>query len=157
MDRITGHKCRQRAIGLAESVDFILETDETNMHKSNSRVKKGIFFGYLWRSTEYIVGTTDGIYKCRTVRRKPEETPYDPECVKQLRIHYNDYVVKGAKSNPIADFRGLRGPEGEAPVPLCSRGSVPRRLYTRTSDYERHGVNVGCKGCVGPKPDRSKG
>ena len=77
--------------------------------------------------------TTDGNYKCRTVRRKPEETLYDPECVEYLKIHYDDYVLKGAESDPIADLRGLRGPEGEAPVPLRSRESVPRRLYTRTS------------------------
>ena len=54
-ERITGHKCRQQVIGFAECVDFILETDKTNMHKGDSRVKKGIFLGYIWRSTEYIV------------------------------------------------------------------------------------------------------
>ena len=42
-ERITGHKCRQQVIGFAECVDFILETDKTNMHKGESRVKKGIF------------------------------------------------------------------------------------------------------------------
>ena len=105
-------------------------------------------FGYIWCSTEYIIGTADGIYKCRTVRRRPEEMSYDPECIDYLKIHYDDYVFKGAKSNPIADFRGLHGPDGEEPVPLRSRESVPRRLDTRTSDYEKHGVTVGCKGCV---------
>ena len=122
---------------------MILETDRTNMHKGDSRVKKRIILGYIWRSTEYIIGTADGIYKSRTVRRKPEETSYDPKCIDHLKIHYDDYVLKGAKSNPIADIRGLRGPEGEEPVPLRSRESVPRRLYTRTSDYETHGVTVG--------------
>ena len=128
-ERITAHKCRQQVIGFAEYVDFILETDKTNMHKGDSRVKKGIFLGYIWRSTEYIIGTADGIYKCRTVRRRPEETSYDPECIDDLKIHYDDYVLKGAQSNPIAHFRGLHGPDGEEPVPLRSRESVPRRLY----------------------------
>ena len=77
-ERITGHKCRELVIGFAEHVDFLLETDKTNMHKGDSRVKKGIFLGYTWRSTEYIIGTADGNNKCRTVRRRPEETSYDP-------------------------------------------------------------------------------
>jgi len=146
-ERITGHKCRQQVIGFAEHVDFIFETDKANLHKGDSRVKKGIFLGYIWRSTEYILGTAEGIYKCRTVRRRPEETSYDPECIDDLKIHYDDYFLKGAKSNPIAEFRGLRGPDAEEPVPLRSRESVPRRLYTRTSDSEKHGVAAGCRSC----------
>ena len=41
-ERITGHKTRQRAIGFAESVDVILETDKKSMLKGDSRVMKGI-------------------------------------------------------------------------------------------------------------------
>ena len=131
------------------------------MHKGYSRVKKGIFLGYIWRSTECIIGTAHGIYKCRTVRRKLEETSYDPECIDYFKIHYDDYVLTGAKSNPIADFRGRHGPDGEEPLP-CSRDSVPRRLYTGMSDYEKHGVTVGCKVCVwvqsqiGPRANHSE-
>ena len=57
------------------------------MHKGDTRVKKGIFLGHIWCSTEYIIGTADGIYKCMTVRRRPEETSYDPECIDYLKIH----------------------------------------------------------------------
>ena len=33
---------------------------------------------------------------------------YDAECIDYLKIHYDDYVLKGAKSNPIADYpRGV--------------------------------------------------
>ena len=32
-ERITGHKARQQAIGVAESVDFILESNKKNMHR----------------------------------------------------------------------------------------------------------------------------
>ena len=103
-ERITGHKCKQQVIGFAESIVFILETNKTNMRKGDSRVKKGIFLGCIWRSTEYIIGTADGIYKCRTVRRRPEETSYDPECIDDPKIHYDDYVLKGAESNTIAEF-----------------------------------------------------
>ena len=96
------------------------------------------------------------------MRRRPEETSYDPGCIDYLKINYDDYVLKGAKSNPISEFRGLHGPEGEEHVPICTRESVPRRVYTRTSDYEKHGVAAGCKGCVwvqiqiGPRVNHSE-
>ena len=69
-ERITGHKCRHVAIGFAESVDFMLETDKTKQHKADGRMMSGTFLGYIWQPTEYIVGTEEAVYKCRTIRRK---------------------------------------------------------------------------------------
>ena len=77
-ERIAGHKCKHMVCGFAESIDFILEPDKSNMHKGNSRVMRGTFLGYKWRSTEYLVRNTDGIFKCRTVRRRAAEVACDP-------------------------------------------------------------------------------
>ena len=60
----------------------------------------GVFLGYIWRSTEYIVGNKDGAYKCRTVRRRAEEVSYDSENVDLLTIKYDDFVMKGARTTP---------------------------------------------------------
>ena len=130
-ERITGHKCRHQVIGFAESVDFILETNKNNIHKADSRVMNGIFLGYEWRSTEYIVGTADGIFKCRTVRRKAEEIAYDVNCFDFLKIPYDDYVLKGAKTTSTVTF-GARSPAEPDPVPVRGREFIPRRIYTNT-------------------------
>ena len=61
--QITEHKCRSTIVGFGESVDYMLETDKGAMHKADSRVYQGIFLGYLWRSTECLVGTREGIFK----------------------------------------------------------------------------------------------
>ena len=63
-----------------DGVDFIFETDKNNRHKADSRVARGIFLGYAWRSTEYLIGTKEGIYQCRTVKRRSDEVAYDAEC-----------------------------------------------------------------------------
>ena len=55
-ERITGHKCRHIAIGFAEQVDFMLEGDKNKQHKADGKLMTGVFLGYIWRSTEYIVG-----------------------------------------------------------------------------------------------------
>ena len=81
-------------IGFGEVVDLMLETNKNERHKADSAWLKGISLGYIWRSTEYIIGTKDCVYKCRTVRRRAEELSYDPECADYLEITYGDFVLK---------------------------------------------------------------
>ena len=127
-ERITEHKCKNVMIGFAEAVEFMLEADKGNRHKADSHVQQGIFLGYVWRSTEYIVGTRDGIYKCRTVRRKAEEQAYDPECIDYLKLSYNDYVMKGAKTVVIPNFPMPTPPADQGSVLLRGKEFVPRRV-----------------------------
>ena len=133
-EKITGHKWKPQAIGFAEEVDFILETDKKNMHKGDSRVMKGIFLGHEWRTTECLVATKDGIFKCRTVRRRPEEISYDGDCTDYLKISYEEYVLKGARTAPLVNYPKIGTPEPEGPIPVRGREFVPRRMYMRTTD-----------------------
>ena len=61
-ERITGHKCRHFVLGFAETVDYIFETDKGNQHKADSHVGTGVFLGYGWRATGYLIGTSDGVF-----------------------------------------------------------------------------------------------
>ena len=42
-------------MGFGETVDFKLETDKNNRHKADSEFNEGVFLGYAWMSTEYLV------------------------------------------------------------------------------------------------------
>ena len=147
-ERITEHKCRHFMIGFLEVVDFILEVNKNERHKADSHVMKGVFLGYVWRSTEYLVGTKDGIYKCRTVRRRAEDIAYDPDCADFLKVSYNEYVLDGAKTTAIVRTPLEGGAIGPEKIPVRGREFVPRRVYTRPSDFNKHGFTEGCKGCV---------
>ena len=157
-ERITGHKCRHIGVGFGECVNFMLETDQWNRHKADSELMSGVFLGYVWRTTEYIVGTKDGIFKCRTVRRKNVENAYDPNCVEYLTTSYNDYVMKDARTTPVA----TRVAEGPMVIPQWGREFVPRRIYTKPADYTKHGYTQGCRGCawlenqIGPRQGHSE-
>ena len=54
----------------------------------------------------------------------------------------------GAKTSPPVVTHAIRGPADPEPVPVRGRGFVPRRMYTRAGDYEKHGYIEGCRGCV---------
>ena len=95
-ERITENKCRHDITSFAEVVDYILETDKTKRFKADSRVGKGIFLGYTWRFTEYVVGTKDCVCKYHTIRRRAEELAYDPDCMDYLKVTYSDFFFRGA-------------------------------------------------------------
>ena len=162
-EKITEHKCKSVIIGFGESVDYILETNKGSMNKADSRVHQGIFLGYVWRSTECLVGTRDGIFKCRTVKRRPEANAYDPECTEYLKTYYDDYIMKGAKTSPAAGVPRQGAQEADTHVPLRGREFVPRRIYIKPNDSDRHGHTEGCKGCtcltnrIGPRVLHSEG
>ena len=158
-ERITGHKCRHFVLGFGETVGFICETDKGNQHKADSRVGVGVFLGYVWRTTEYLIGTKDGIVRCRTIKRRAEEVSYDGECFEYLKINYDEYILKGARTKQhVSTPAGL----GQLPIPTRGRDFVPRRLYVRPSDYTRHGYTQGCRGCtwqqnkLGPRAGHSE-
>ena len=45
--------------------------------------------GAIWRTIEYIVGTGEGIFKCATVRARPEESAYDPKYLDDMTVPYD--------------------------------------------------------------------
>ena len=150
------------ADSFAESVDRILETDKTKMHKVDSRVKKGIFLGYICCSTEYIARTADGIYKCRTMKRKADEIAYNAKFMDLVATTFNDYVLKGARTSAIATRTAGGGLRPRDQVIPRNRDFVPRRIYTLQADFIKHGYTQGCRGCawvetpIGPRVPQSE-
>ena len=130
-ERITAHKSKHFIIGFGEVVDFIIETDKNNRDKADSRVARGIFLGYAWRSTEYLIGTKEGIYQCRTVKRRSDEVAYDAEFTNYIQTRYDDFVLKGAKTHVMIAFPSPAGGDEMANAPLRGREFVPRRVYMR--------------------------
>ena len=96
-ERITGHKCGHSVLGFAETVDYILETRKGKHFKADSRVGTGVFLGYVWRTTEYL-STTDGIFRCRTLKRRAKDICYDAGCFDFLKVSYDGDIMKGAET-----------------------------------------------------------
>ena len=115
-ERITGHKCCHVVLGFAETVGCICETEKGNQHKANSRVGVGVFLGYVWRTSEYFIGTKDGVVRCRTIKRRAEEASYDVECFEYLKITYDEYIFKGARTK-----QHVSTPAGDGQLPIPTR------------------------------------
>ena len=79
-------------------MDFKPETDKNNRLKADSEFFEGVFLGYAWRSTEYLVAVGDNIYQCRTIKRRADEICYDRKLFDGIAVRFEDFILKGAKS-----------------------------------------------------------
>ena len=64
--------------------------------------------------------------------------PTTPKCVDYIKITYDDYVLKGARSSPIVTFPVPGVAEANAEVPTRGKDIVPRGMYLRPADFDKH-------------------
>ena len=110
-----------------------------------------MFLGYRSISGEIVVGTESGVFKTRTVQRKAYEHRWNKENMDMVggvpwKVSPSEDSEEGIM--PAVDI-GMEMPEVEIPrAPVEDRRPVPRRLYIRAKDIDRHGVTPNCKGCI---------
>ena len=74
------------------------------------------------------------------MRRLEEDKAFDTAVIKELDMHYRDYVIQGARSSPV----DVRLPTKSSPVADPDEVQpVPRRAKLNPSDFARHGYTVG--------------
>jgi hypothetical protein len=119
--------------GKSKTLDYVLE--------------EGIFLGVQDRSDEALIGVTNGVVKCRDIRRQSEERRWDAELVLAIR------TTPGQPTAGSGDMRvktyispGLE--DSSIPLPPTVRiGHGSRRVKLLRQDFERAGLTIGCNGC----------
>ena len=135
----------------------------------------GIFLGMRLRSDEILIGTTRGVIKTRTVRRRVEEEHWDPEFAKSIKGE-PPQPVPGINSDhvlaTIPDRAGV-GLEEDQPnarlaqqdefidPPEAREVSMPpdrlvtqvrsdtlKRMYVTRGLGKKYGPTLGCPGCA---------
>ena len=102
------------------------------------------------KSGELIVGNRSGVWKTRTLRRKPSEDRWTQRAAEMVvgvlwRTSDDDPKVDGERREVTV----LEHVEKEL---LRSEGSrpVPRNVYIPKADLETYGYTSGCIGCLVP-------
>ena len=72
-------------IEVGESVHFCRVPPPGQLAKLDSSWEQDIMVGYESNSGEYIISTTEALYKKRTVRRRPNEDRWDKDSVEKLK------------------------------------------------------------------------
>ena len=148
-ERLRGKQSRLIGLEFGEKVNF--RRTGTRMAKFDSLWSDGVFLGFRSISGEVVVGTRDGVFKTRTVQRKAYEHRWGKENLDMVGgVPWKTSPDGGDEEAimPAIDI-GMEMPEVEIPsVPTEDQRPIPRRLYIKARDIERHGATVNCKGCV---------
>ena len=107
--------------------------------------------GIKGSSGEYIVGDSKGIWKTRTLRRRPDEEKWDAENLQLV----GGVPWRTSDSDAKADGEAWKMDVPPA-IPTTTgeveedgwKEVVPRRAGLRREDFEKHGYSGGCPGCT---------
>ena len=92
---ITKHECRHQVFWRGERVLWQLTADKNSRDQLNTDFREGIFLGVIWRTTEYIIGTGEGIFKCATVKLAPRKVLMIPSAL-TIIVPHDQYILEGA-------------------------------------------------------------
>ena len=155
-ERLHGKKSKLLGLEFGELVNFRRTRAPTKdgrhrLAKLDSLWDDGVFLGYRAISGEVIVGTEKGVFRTRTVSRKPEEYRWDPTNLDM--VGGTPWAPSPADGESEEAMPAIEIPmeteeaEIERP-PVGEKEAVPRRLYIKARDVEKHGHTPGCKGCI---------
>ena len=115
----------------------------------------GVYLGVKGSTGEIIVGNRDGVWKTRTVQRRPKEERWKVESVNEVsgvpwrmneRDPNADGEAMGGKVIDLLDGRALEKKEEEE-VRERAKLHLPRSFRTSEEDYQMHGYTRQCSGC----------
>lgn len=72
-ERIRGKPCNRPVCQIGESVFYLpLDSPKIEDKKCEPKMREGIWLGTNERTEQNLIGTNNGVVKCRTVKRRPE-------------------------------------------------------------------------------------
>ena len=131
-----------------EVMNFKLKQDEARRRKLETDWSTGVFVGVDPRTSEALIVSGEGLFKCRTVRRVVREEAFGAGWLEKAITPIDEFVSKGAKSS-FADVRTQRHiVPGGAPVPEdVGRTYIPRRTRLKPDDFDKFDYTEDCRGC----------
>ena len=148
-ERSRGKKSRLLGLEFGEILNFKRAKPARKLAKLDIRWSDGVFLVYRSNSGEMIIGTAEGVFRTRSVQRKPEESRWDKASLG---------MVGGVpwQTSPDQDSAEVLMPTIDIPMEIRDPRQVPappmvdfqpRRVYLRSKDVEKFGATPGCRGC----------
>ena len=113
----------------------------------------GIYLGIKATTGELIVGTEKGVWKTRSIQRRPFEERWNVRAAKMVggvpwRVSGEDQNADGEKLEVEATEPVGERMKEEEEKPILDELRVPRSFYIKGTDFEAHGYTKSCPGCL---------
>ena len=107
----------------------------------------GVYLGVKGSTGEIIIGSGDGVWRTRTVRRRPEELRWRADEIEKIKgLPWNHEGEK--KEGEVVRLERL--PEEllkQEKLAIKEELKQPYAFHTKREDYEKYGYSRGCPGC----------
>jgi hypothetical protein len=150
-ERMKGKKSKQQGLEIGEGIMF--KKKRVNQPKISSVWEDGIYLGIKGMSGEIIVGTKEGVWKTRTISRKPKEIRWSQSNIEMVggvpwrtNADGEEEEADGAMPEEVIKIETRRMGTEEAEK-VKARVEVPRSFTISKSDLEKHGYTAKCPGC----------
>jgi len=152
IERLKGKKSKHQGLEFGEGLLF--KKKRTHQPKDTSVWEDGIYPGIRGLSGENIVGTKSGVWKTRTVQRKPKEHRWGQENVEMVGgVPWSTQGGKeegepdGDMPTEVIKLEARKVGESEAEI-IKESIDVPRSFLISRTDLEKHGFTSKCPGCT---------
>ena len=150
IQRLKGRAWKIELPEFAEMIEFMKRT----RHKLSARWEEGVYLGIKIRTSEKIVGTSEGIFVVQSVRRKPLQDRWNADKVSKL--WGVPWKLTQAEENGQTEIIELPYPieiepeMSEVPNVMAEAHEGTkniRRTYLTKKDLQTHGYTKGCPAC----------
>ena len=147
-ERLKGKKAKTLGIEFGEAIHWRMKPAGGALGKLSSLWEDGVFLGVRGKSGELVVGDRHGVWKTRTIRRKPFDERWSKENLELVvgvpwRTSETDPQVDG---EPLEVIRP--GPRIAEEDKERGQEAVPRSFWITKADMEEHGYSARCPGCT---------
>ena len=149
-ERLKGKRSTSIGVEFGEAVHWRVAPASGALGKLSSSWRNGVFLGVKGKSGELVVSDGKGVWKTRTIQRKPLDERWDQtsaDLVKHYPWNNNDGESRAEPPEPLAVR--MRDDEVEAERNAGEKQEVvPRNFYIKTRDLHEHGFTAECPGCI---------
>ena len=118
-----------------------------HLNKLECRWEPGIWLNVDMHTNEVIIGTSRGVVKAKSVRRRPLAERFDAEALNTMKgLPWEP--VPGVDSEEIPIDIPIGEPRVEGPLPPVPPAPVRRSVYIRQADILKYGMTPACPGCA---------
>ena len=145
-ERSRGKVAKMPGLEFGEGVLWKRRREGGPLGKLTCMWEDGIFLGIKGSTGEMIVGDEKGVWRTRTIRRKPVGDRWDRENLKYVGgVPWSD--GEGGHGDPKTEVV-IMDKEYRERVQTENHEPVPRKVYITKGDFEEHGYTARCPGCI---------
>ena len=148
-ERLKGKKSTTLGVEFGEAVHWRIAPVSGALGKLSSSWREGVFLGVKGKSGELVVSDGNGIWKTRTIQRRPMDERWDQSSLDLVKYH--PWTIGNAGESKIAPEPAavkMGHDEMEAERDQVEQEVIPRNYYIKTKELQEHGFTAKCPGCI---------